>query len=202
MTSSTDIIAKSEAAFKAFETTNEPPTNLYVTQIYDTIAKIFYPIRYDSVGARHNLMGLIDEDAVYATEYGESSPRPDRPGIYATDIDTTKDTSLDSQKKEADHKANIADREIYDGAESEANRFIVRVVADVWISPLSKSSPTFYAKRKTKELLDQLQVVCIGHHAIDLLALQDEMRMMHVSKDTIPQYIAALEKAQLQVARS
>ena len=58
-------------------------------------------------------------------------------------------------------------------AEREANRFIVRVVADVWISPLSKGSPTFYTKQKTEELLDQLQVICTGHHAINLLALQD-----------------------------
>ena len=87
-------------------------------------------------------------------------------------------------------------------AESEANSFIVRVVADVWISPLSKGSPTFYAKRKTKELLDQLQVVCAGHHAIDLLAIQDEIRTMHVTTDTILQYIAALEKAQIQAARA
>ena len=87
-------------------------------------------------------------------------------------------------------------------AESEANHFIVRVVADVWISPLSKRSPTFYVKRKTKELLEQLQVVCTGHHTLDLLALQDKMRTMHVSTDTIPQYIVALEKAQLQAARA
>ena len=86
-------------------------------------------------------------------------------------------------------------------AKSKANRFIVHVVADVWISPFSKGSPAFYVKRKTKELLDQLQVFYTGHHAIDLLALQDEMRTMHVSIDTIPQYIAALEKAQLQAAR-
>ena len=96
MTSLTDIIAKFEAAFEAFETTDKRPTDLYVTQIYDDIAKIFYPIRYDSVGATHNLMGLIDEDAAYATEYGESFLRLKRPGIYATDIDTTKDASLDS----------------------------------------------------------------------------------------------------------
>ena len=51
MTSSTDMIAKFEAAFEAFETTDERRTDLYVTQIYDAIAKIFYPIRYDSVGA-------------------------------------------------------------------------------------------------------------------------------------------------------
>ena len=68
MTSSTDIIAKFEAAFEAFKTTNERLTNLYVTQIYDTIANIFYPIRYDGVRAMHNLVGLIDEDAAYATE--------------------------------------------------------------------------------------------------------------------------------------
>ena len=150
MTSSTDIIAKFEAAFEAFEMTDKRPTDLYVTQIYDAIAKIFYPIRYDRVGARHNLMGLINEDAAYATEYGESFPRTDRLGIYATDIDTTKDASLDSRKKEAVHKAKIADWEIYNVAESEANRFIVRIVADFWISPLSKGGPTFYAKRKIK----------------------------------------------------
>ena len=136
MTSSTDIVAKFEAAFEAFETTDERPTDLYVTHIYDSIAKICYPIRYGSVGERHNLMGLINEDAAYSTKYIESFPRPDRTGIYATYIDTTKDASLDSRKKEGFHKAKIADWEIYDVAESEANRFILRVVADVWISPL------------------------------------------------------------------
>ena len=104
-----------------------------------------------------------------------------------SDIDTTKDASLDRRKKEAVHKAKIANWEIYDVAKSEANHFIVCVVADVWISPLSKDSPTFYAKRMTKEMLDQLQVVCTGHHAIDLLALQDEIWMMHFTTDTIPQ---------------
>ena len=50
--------------------------------------------------------------------------------------------------------------------------------------------------------MDQLQVVYTGHHTMDLMALQNKMRTMHVSTDTIPQYIAALEKAQLQVARA
>ena len=202
MTSLTDIIAKCEAASEAFKTTDKRPTDLYVTQIYDATSKIFYLIRYDSVGSTHNLMGLIDEDTAYATEYGKSFPRPLRPGIYASDIDTTKDASLDSQKNEAVHKTRISDWEIYDVAEIKANRFIVRVVADVWISPLSKESPTFYAKRKTKELLDQLQVVYTGHHTIDLMALQDKMRNMHVTTDRIPQYITALKKAQLQAARA
>ena len=74
MTSLTHIIAKFEVAFEALETTDECPTDLYVTQIYGAISKIFYPIRYDSVGAKHNLMGLVDEDAAYATEYSKSFP--------------------------------------------------------------------------------------------------------------------------------
>ena len=121
MTSLTDIIAKFEAAFETFETTDERPTDLYVTQIYDSIAKIFYPIRYDIIGATHNLMGLIEEDAAYATKYVDSFPRMLRPSIYALDIDTTKDASLDIRKKEAVHKERIADWEIYDVARSEAN---------------------------------------------------------------------------------
>ena len=56
-------------------------------------------------------------------------------------------------------------------------------------------------KRKTKELLDQLQVIYTGHHAINLRALQDEMRTMHVTTDTILKYITALERVQLQAAR-
>ena len=145
MASSTDIIANFEAAFEAFKTTNERPTNLYVTKIYDAISKIFYPIGYNIVGARHNLMRSINNNTAYTTEYGESFPCPERPVIYASDINTTKDDSLDSRKKEAFHKATIADWEIYNVAKSEANRFIVRVVADIWISPLLKGSPTFYS---------------------------------------------------------
>ena len=84
------------------------------------------------------------------------------------------------------------DWEIYDVAKNKANRFIVGVISDVWICPLSKGSPTFYTKLISKELLDQLQVVCMGHHVIDFLAIQEKIRTMHVTTDTIPQYIAVL----------
>ena len=83
MTFLTDIIVKFEASFQALETTDKRLTNFYVTQIYDTIAEIFYPIYYDSVRTKHNLMEFIDKDATYTTEYGDSFPRPRRPGFYA-----------------------------------------------------------------------------------------------------------------------
>ena len=52
-------------------------------------------------------MGLIDNDDAYATEYGELFPCPARPGVYASDINKTKDASIDSQKNQAVHKARI-----------------------------------------------------------------------------------------------
>ena len=67
-------------------------------------------------------MGLVNKDAAYATEYGELFPQPFLPGIYASDIDTTKYASLENRKKEAFHKASIADWEVYDVAKSEACR--------------------------------------------------------------------------------
>ena len=42
----------------------------------------------------------------------------------------------------------------------------------------------------------------MGHHTINFLAIQDEMWTMHVPTDMIPQYIAVMEKAQLQTARA
>ena len=60
----------------------------------------------------------------------------------------------------------------------------------------------FYAERKTKELLDQIQVLCTEHHTINLLALQNKIQTVHIRTDTIPKYIAVLEKAQMQAARA
>ena len=50
-------------------------------------------------------------------------------------------------------------------------------------------------KRTTKDLLDQIQVVCTGYQTINLMVLQYKMWTMLVTKDTISQYIVAFEKA-------
>ena len=50
-------------------------------------------------------------------------------------------------------------------------------------------------------MLDHLQGICVGNHAIDILDLQDKMWFMYTQHDTIDQYIQALEEAQQQAAR-
>ena len=51
-------------------------------------------------------------------------------------------------------------------------------------------------------MLDKLQEICLGHHEINILALQEKMRKMHNECDTILQYIEALEGAQQQAKRA
>ena len=136
MTSLTDIIKKSEAAFKAFETTNKHPTNLYITQIYDAITKIFTPYITTVLVPSTTWWGWSTMTPHMLPSMTSCSPIRRR-GIYASEIDTTKYASLEIRKKESFQKATIANWEIYNVDKSEANGFIARVVADVWICPLS-----------------------------------------------------------------
>ena len=59
----------------------------------------------------------------------------------------------------------------------------------------------FYARVTTREMLEHLQVICVGNHEIDMLELQDKMRVMHTEHYWISQYIRALEEAQQQAER-
>ena len=51
-------------------------------------------------------------------------------------------------------------------------------------------------------MLEHLQGMCVGNHAIEILDLEDKMRVMHTEHDSIAQYIWALEEAQQQAART
>ena len=49
-------------------------------------------------------------------------------------------------------------------------------------------------------MLEHLQGICVGNHAIGILDLQDKMWVMHTEHDLIDQYNRALEEAQKQAA--
>ena len=60
----------------------------------------------------------------------------------------------------------------------------------------------FYARVMRRQMLEHLQGICVGNHAIEILDLQDKMRVMHTKHDSISQYIRELEEAQKQAARA
>ena len=60
---------------------------------------------------------------------------------------------------------------------------------------------TFYARVTMRQMLEHLQGLCVGNHAIDILEIQEKMRVMHTEHDSIAQYIRVSEEAQQQSAR-
>ena len=55
-----------------------------------------------------------------------------------------------------------------------------------------------YTEVAPKELFAHLQAGCTGRHALDLLALHNEMQHYHLEGEGIPEYINMLEDAQLK----
>lgn len=102
---------------------------------------------------------------------------------------------------EAEHKARCANYVTYTTAEREAQQFILAVVKDTWVKEL-KSSSTFYTRVTAKELLDHLQETCTRLHALDVLALQNEMQTYHVDAEGILEYVNMLEDAQKRSRRA
>ena len=98
-------------------------------------------------------------------------------------------------KSEAMWKAAISDKRLYDVAERETRRFILAKVEDTLVREL-KNARTYYTKVHAKDLIDHLQISCLGTHAIDALSLQIDMRKYHQQSDGIPEYINMLEDAQ------
>ena len=60
----------------------------------------------------------------------------------------------------------------------------------------------FYAAVPPRDLLDHLQLSCGGLHALDVLALQNDMQRFHLDAEGMPEYINALEDAQKQSRRA
>uniref|UniRef100_A0A7S4JRA9 Uncharacterized protein n=1 Tax=Odontella aurita TaxID=265563 RepID=A0A7S4JRA9_9STRA len=102
---------------------------------------------------------------------------------------------------EAEHQARINDYCLYVAAERDVQRFVLAVIEDTWVCEL-KHSTTFYTQVRGISLLAHLQSICSGLHALDALALQNEMKGFHVTAEGIPEYINALEDSQKRSARA
>ena len=110
-------------------------------------------------------------------------------------------TGMIRAKSEAIHCARITDCDAFEAGEREARSFIINAFDEAWYSEIC-DPVTFYAWVTTNKMIEHLQGICVGNHAIGILDLQDKMRVIHTEHDSISQYIRALEEAQQQVARA
>ena len=79
-------------------------------------------------------------------------------------------------------------------AKLEARALILHAVDKTWVFEL-KDEETMFTQVTLRQLLDHLQSTCGGLHAINILALQNEMQEYHKDSKGILEYINALEAA-------
>ena len=93
------------------------------------------------------------------------------------------------------HKARIADHNVYVAAERITRQFILKAAKDMWAREL-RDPDNFYKMVKATDLLTHLQSICGVLHALDVLALQNEIQRFHIKAEGIPEYINTLEDSQ------
>ena len=119
--------------------------------------------------------------------------KPESVGSYDTKIDDNA-TAVICARTEATHKAKCDDHGTYETARRETAQFILAIIEDTWVREL-RDTATFYTDVSPKALLTHLQVGCTGLHALDLLALHNEMQRYHLELEGIPEYINILRDA-------
>ena len=80
-------------------------------------------------------------------------------------------------------------------------QFILAVAKDTWVREL-RDTEILYTDVAPKALLAQLQAGCTGCHALDLLALNNEIQRYHLKLEGIPEYINMIEDEQKQAGRA
>ena len=78
---------------------------------------------------------------------------------------------------------------------------MLAVVADTWVCELWDTD-SLYTEVGPEYLFAHLQLGCTGRHALDLLALHNEMQRYHLKVEGILEYINMLNDAQQQAGRA
>ena len=191
-----EIVAKFAHALDNFGPITGQPSDTNLTILWEAVAPILIQIPYDETGGVDNLIGLIRPKTAYVARYGEASPDPKRVGAYNPDIDNDA-TAVVRARLEAAHKEKRADRGTFETARQEMTQFVLAVVADIWVRKL-RYTDSLYTKVGPEDLFAHLQAGCTGRHALNLLALHNEVQRCHLEVEGIPEYINMLEDTQRQ----
>ena len=113
---------------------------------------------------------VMDEDN-YKQWYRAKLPMTTKPAIYDETIPNNA-MNVVQAKAEAICLAKIADYLLFTAAKHETHDFILAVVEDTWVRKF-RELITFCTVVAPSELLDHLQTLFGGLHAINVLALQN-----------------------------
>ena len=102
---------------------------------------------------------------------------PTRPAIYDPKI-LDYDKPAVVRKKYITWKSRMNDYKLFAKAKLEARALILHTVDETCVLEL-KYEDTLFMQVTPRKLLDHIQSICSGLHAIDVLALQNEMQEYH-----------------------
>ena len=171
-----------------------------LSALQETPTALLLTIAYNGEKSIHNLVGLIMDEDAYRARHGTNFPTPSRPAIYNFDIPI--DTSNAVRVcREAAHTANQEDYRLFYAAERESSKFTLAVAKDTWVRKL-RDPDIFYTALKPRDLQKQLQAMCVGLHATDVLNIQNKMQTYHEDMGGIPEYIKELEDTHKQSTRA
>ena len=77
-----ELHTMSEARREAFKIVDGQPTYADLHHIVEELEKLPDPIHFDKEGGKHNLIGLIMNNADYTDRFGAPLPCKNRPAIY------------------------------------------------------------------------------------------------------------------------
>ena len=190
-----------EAAREDFEVENGQPTNAYLVKIRAFIPSILLLALYNEENDNHNIVGLVWSTSKYkATHQGNLGfHNPTRPAIYNLTITEDNKTAV-VWKKEITWKARVNNYKLYAKAKLKSRALILHAADKTWILEL-KDEETLFTQVTPRQLLDQLQSICVVLHPIDILMLQNEMQEYHTNSKGILEHINALEADQKKFKR-
>ena len=183
-----------------FEPITYQPSDTDLTRLWEAVAPLLLQIPYGKTGGKHNLIGIIWSKTAYLKRYGEAFPKPKRVSAYNLEIDDNA-TAVIQARVEAAHKARRTDRATFETARRETTQFVLAVVADTWVQELWDPD-TIYTIVDLHDFFAHLQAGCTDRHALDLLAMHNEMHLYHLEVEGIPEYINMLEDANRQAGRA
>ena len=166
-----EISEKFAHTLDQFDPISWQPPDSDLTRIREAVAPLLLQIPYDETSTAHNIIGLIQPEAVYVVRYGSTFPKTARVGAYNPSIDDNA-IAVVRAHTEAAQKAKRTYRATYETVRQKMAQFVIAVVADTWIREF-QDTETIYTKVAPKDLLSHLQLRCTGRHALDLLALHN-----------------------------
>ena len=104
------------------------------------------------------------DKADYINNFGALFPCPNRPEIYDESI-ADGVTSVIHSKSQAIHRAHITDWDSFQAAERESRSFVIDSFDEACYSELCELV-TFYAQVMTRQMIEHLQGICVGNHAL------------------------------------